>query len=288
MQNRTHMGAARRVALRTLELRHLRKLLFGLSLLAIMGSGCPSQAPSTTPTPTSTTPTTTTPSPTTPAAAVIRGTVTIDGAGAAGVTVSLLIGPSEGTATTDASGNYEFDAGLSDGTYRVAVQLLAGVEFSPTSTVVSITSTDRVHVVDFDGLRTSVVEVDVTHGGVLSVNSFLGGNLLHDEFVFNAGDGTGAQLHVSIVGSSITITPVSGFGPSTLPVLTGMITAGGGFAVSGSGTIAGVSGVSVTASGQTGLLETSGIGLTISVGEDGKLPGGQPIFYGFSAGSINP
>jgi hypothetical protein len=42
------------------------------------------------------------------------------------------------------------------------------------------------------------------------------------------------------------------------------------------------------AAGQTGLLETSGIGLTISIGDNGKLPCGQPIHYGFSGGSINP
>jgi hypothetical protein len=153
---------------------------------------------------------------------------------------------------------------------------------------VSITSTERVQVVDFAGVRSAVTTVDVTHGGVLSVNSALGGNLAHDEFVFNAGSGKGAQLRVSIVGSSITITPVSGFEPSTLPVLTGTISAGGGFVANGSGTIAGVSDVSVVAAGQTGLLETSGIGLTISIGDNGKLPCGQPIHYGFSGGSINP
>jgi hypothetical protein len=287
MQNRSPVGAARLFGLRTSAFRHVRKALFGFSLLAMMGSGCPSQsslAPSApTPTPTAT------PSPTTATAAVIRGTVTIDGLGAAGLTVSLSAGPSGGTATTDASGNYEFDFGMPDGAYLVTLRdPPSDVEFPATTQAATITPTERRQVVDFAGLRSGVTSVDVTHGGVLRVNAALGGNLLHDEFVFNAGDGTGAQLRVSIVGSSITITPVSGFGPSSLPVLTGTITAGGSFTVSGSGLIAGVDGVSVTATGETGLSETSGLGLTITVGEDGTLPGGQPIFYGFSSGSINP
>jgi uncharacterized protein YjbI with pentapeptide repeats len=68
-----------------------------------------------------------------PTARIISGNVT--GAATAGVTVTLA-GPTSGTTTSDAAGNFAFD-GLGDGTYLVTPSL-AGFVFTPSDCLVTV------------------------------------------------------------------------------------------------------------------------------------------------------
>lgn len=103
----------------------------------------------------------------------------------------------------------------------------------------------------------------------------------HDPFVWNAGAGKDARLHVEINGTTVTTTAVSAFSPSPWVTLTGTIDAGGAFTATGSGTVAGRPNVPVKAtcsiSGQTFACST------IEVGDanGASLPNGS-IKYGFS------
>lgn len=196
----------------------------------------------------------------------ISGTVTINGAGAAGVTVTLSIGR---TATTGATGSYSF-SDVTAGAYTVTISgYPADVAFPSTTQAAVVITSGQVVSVNFAGTRVSTS----AHAGRLSV---IGGNAAHDQFVFNAGGGKDATL--ALAGTdTISITPSAGFAPSSLPTLTGT-RVGTAVTATGSGTIAGVANVSVTASGT---LTNGRLDIEIVVGADGRLPGGQPIRYRF-------
>ncbi|HUF23808.1 MAG TPA: carboxypeptidase-like regulatory domain-containing protein [Vicinamibacterales bacterium] len=199
----------------------------------------------------------------------LGGVVTIDGAGAPGVTVTVSDGR---TATTGATGAFLF-ARVQVGAYTVSISgFPSDVSFPATTQAAVVASAGQVVAVNFAGSRISVPG-STTHNGTLS---FAGGDASHNSHVFNAPQPKSASLTRHSTGATgIRLTPLSGFSPSTLPELTGTVS-GTAVSLSGSGTIAGVNGVSVTA---TGTLVNGRLDITITVGADGKLPGGQPIQY---------
>lgn len=147
------------------------------------------------------------------------------------------------------------------------------MSFTTTTQAAVLTSAGQVIAVNFAGARIQGPG-STTHTGTLS---FAGGDASHNTFVFNAPQPRSASLtRHSTSATVIRLTPLSGFSPSTLPELTGTVSGTGAVSLSGSGTIAGVSGVSVTA---TGTLVNGRLDITMTVGADGKLPGGQPIQY---------
>ncbi len=94
----------------------------------------------------------------------ISGTVTIEGSGASGITVSLSSGAS---ATTDGSGNYSF-ASVPGGAYTVTISdFPTDVTFSSTSKAAAIQTAGQTVPVDFSGsfIRTSSIVGNVSAGG---------------------------------------------------------------------------------------------------------------------------
>lgn len=201
----------------------------------------------------------------------IGGVVTIDGAAASGVTVSLSNGV---TASTGATGAFAF-TNVPVGAYVVTISgFPADVSFPSTVQAAVVATAGQVVALNFAGAR--VQAPATTHNGTLS---FAGGDASHNTHVFNAPQPKSASLSRTSPGAgTIRLTPLSGFAPSTLPELTGTVSGTGAVSLSGSGTIAGVSGVSVTAAGT---LTSGRLDITITVGADGRLPGGQPIQYRF-------
>lgn len=110
----------------------------------------------------------------------------------------------------------------------------------------------------------------------------------HDPHVFNAGAGRDAVLNVDVseneAGAIAVKVGARQIGPSTLPELTGAGTQEDAdadavamdFELSGQGTIAGFSNVSVTA---TGSADDAGLFIRMVVGANGELPTGEPIIY---------
>jgi len=109
---------------------------------------------------------------TTPIAPVIitgtvSGTVSIEGTGVAGVSVSL-VGSSSQTATTSSSGGYTF-TGVEGGSYGVAISgVPADATFATTSATTSITTQGQTVTVDFSGsyIRTSAIAGQVMVDGM--------------------------------------------------------------------------------------------------------------------------
>ena len=94
----------------------------------------------------------------------ISGVVTIEGAAATGVTVTLSSGA---TATTDASGAYTF-SGVDAGAYTVSISGFASdATFSASSKAATISTAGQVVTVNFDGsyVRTSAIIGSVAAGG---------------------------------------------------------------------------------------------------------------------------
>ena len=200
----------------------------------------------------------------------ISGVVTINAVGAPGITVTLSNGR---TATTSATGAYQF-TNVEAGAYTITISgFPADVSFSSTTQAAVLTTAGQVVPVSFAGTRIAGPG-STTHTGTLS---FAGGDASHNQHVFNAPQPKSASLARTSAGATeIRLAPLGGFSPSTLPELTGTVSGTGAVSLSGSGTIAGVGGVSVTA---TGTLMNGRLDITITVGADGKLPGGQPIQY---------
>ena len=101
-----------------------------------------------------------------PVEGTVRGTVTIEGQPAAGVSVSLT-GAASRTATTNASGGYEFTA-VTAGGYEVGISgFAADVSFPTTSRAAVINTAGQQVTVDFSGqfIRTSSITVSVAAGG---------------------------------------------------------------------------------------------------------------------------
>ncbi len=99
-----------------------------------------------------------------PVSGTISGTVTIEGSGASGITVSLSSG---GSATTDGSGNYSF-ANVAAGAYTVTISdFPTDVTFSSTSKAAAIQTAGQTVPVDFSGsfIRTSSIVGNVSAGG---------------------------------------------------------------------------------------------------------------------------
>jgi len=103
-----------------------------------------------------------------PVEGTIRGTVTLEGQAAQGITVTLQGGAAARTATTNSNGGFEFTA-VSAGGYQVEISNIpAGAAFSPTSRAAVISSAGQQVTVDFAGqfIRTSSIVGSVTASGV--------------------------------------------------------------------------------------------------------------------------
>jgi hypothetical protein len=206
----------------------------------------------------------------------IAGQVTINGVGAAGITVALSTGQ---TATTGSTGAYTI-FNVAGGAYTVSISgYPSDVSFTTTVQAAVVAAANQVVTVNFAGTRAaSSAGSPTTVTGTLTCT---GGDTSHDAFVFNAGGGSPAAVGVSLTGSNVTITGISGFAPSSLPTLSGTVNAGSGAGTaSGSGPIAGRSNVSVTANGT---LAGGRLEVELVVGAQGELPGGQPVRYRFVA-----
>ena len=95
----------------------------------------------------------------------VSGTVSIEGSGIAGVSVTL-VGATSQSATTDASGGYSF-ASVEAGSYGVAISdFPADVSFSSVSKTTSITTSGQTATVDFSGsyIRTASIFGEVEAG----------------------------------------------------------------------------------------------------------------------------
>lgn len=202
----------------------------------------------------------------------VTGVVTVDGSPRAGIVVSLSNGA---TTVTSNNGSYTF-SNVPAGVYTVTISALPpDVTFPAVTRVAVVASNGDVFTVNFAGISAPTM-FSTDHTGVLS---FLSGDGSHNPFVFGAVPPKTVSLRLHTDSpTEIRITPISGFGPSVLPQLSGTINASGAVSLSGVGTIAGVSDVSVKA---FGTLINGRFDITISVGEDGRLPGGQSIQYLF-------
>ncbi len=102
----------------------------------------------------------------------ISGSVTLNGSALQGVTVTLSGAGSEGTATTDASGNYTF-TGISDGIYSLKPSM-DGYSFNPMSTSQTVNGGNIAHV-DFTGsLNTSFLWIADFEGNLGYVDVLTG------------------------------------------------------------------------------------------------------------------
>ena len=113
-----------------------------------------------------------------PVIGAIQGTVTVEGAGLDGVSVSLGGGGS-GSTTTSGGGNYSFP-GLEAGQYSVTISGFANdIEFDQTSGNTTVATAGRAQVVDFGGtyIRTASVTgtVSVNDEGVEGVSVSVSG-----------------------------------------------------------------------------------------------------------------
>ena len=100
-----------------------------------------------------------------PVTGSISGVVQIEGAGVAGISVSLSSGA---TATTDASGAFTF-SGVAAGAYTVSIAgFPADATFSSTAQAATITSAGQVVSLNFSGtyVRTSAIIGSVAAGGL--------------------------------------------------------------------------------------------------------------------------
>ena len=136
-----------------------RKLLAGLALAVALSAAC---GESTEP----------------PIIGAVQGTVTVEGAGLDGVTVSLT-GGANATATTSGGGNYSFP-NLEAGSYTVMISgFPADIQFDQTSGGTTVATAGRAQVIDFGGdyIRTASVTgtVSVNDEGISGVSVSLSG-----------------------------------------------------------------------------------------------------------------
>lgn len=103
----------------------------------------------------------------------------------------------------------------------------------------------------------------------------------HNQFVWNApAGGKAANVHVALAGSTVTVTPLTGFSPSTLPTLTGALS-GSSVTLSGQGTIAGFPDVIVTGACTLNGTSISCPDWTVGAPGGTSLPNG-PIHYSYN------
>ena len=136
-----------------------RRLLGGLALAVVLSAAC---GESTEP----------------PIIGAVQGTVTVEGAGLDGVSVSLS-GGSSATATTSGGGNYSFP-NLEAGSYTVMISgFPQDISFDQTSGSTTVATQGRAQVVDFGGdyIRTASVTgtVMVNDEGIAGVSVSLSG-----------------------------------------------------------------------------------------------------------------
>ena len=136
-----------------------RRLLGGLALAVVFSAAC---GESTEP----------------PIIGAVQGTVTVEGAGLDGVSVSLS-GGSSATATTSGGGNYSFP-NLEAGSYTVMISgFPQDISFDQTSGSTTVATQGRAQVVDFGGdyIRTASVTgtVSVNDEGIAGVSVSLSG-----------------------------------------------------------------------------------------------------------------
>jgi hypothetical protein len=207
---------------------------------------------------------------------VIRGTVSVEGSGLPGVSVTLT-GKESRSGVTDASGRYEF-SGLTSGAYTVAIGgLPAGVSFPSSSQSVTL-GVNATRTVDFQGtyIRTSSIvgTVTVDGSGLAGVTVTISGT----ESRSTTTGPTGAYSLTGLRAGTYTAT-ISGFPEGvSFPLTSRNATVGVGqqavldFAgtiirnssISGTVTVAGspLGGVTVTLGGpQTGSVVTNASGL---------------------------
>lgn len=130
-------------------MKHLRFLLLA-ALVAMPLTGCDEDKKTVEP----------------PVVGTVSGTVSVEGAGVAGVSVTL-VGATSQSATTGAGGTYSF-ASVEAGTYGVAItDFPVGVSFSTVSKTTSITTAGQTATVDFSGsyIRTASVTGQVQADG---------------------------------------------------------------------------------------------------------------------------
>ena len=113
-----------------------------------------------------------------PIIGAVQGTVTVEGAGLDGVTVSLT-GGANATATTSGGGNYSFP-NLEAGSYTVTISgFPQDIQFDQTSGGTTVATQGRAQVVDFGGdyIRTASVTgtVSVNDDGIPGVSVSLSG-----------------------------------------------------------------------------------------------------------------
>ncbi len=165
---------------------------------------------------------TTTTTTTTPVAIVgtVSGTVSVEGMGLAGVTVSL-VGAASQSATTGAGGTYSF-ANVPSGTYGVQVSGgPADVTFGTTSTVVTITTSGQTVTADFGGnyIRTSSIRGSVTGGGtgIVATVNVAGTGMLAGVSAAGTSDTDGDFEFTGLRAGDYTVT-VSDFGTADITV----------------------------------------------------------------------
>ena len=232
--------------------------------------------------------------PTPPATYSISGTVS--GAVAGGVTVTLS-GAGTGTTTTAANGSYTF-TGLSPGNYTVT-PTASGYTFSPTSTAVTINSSD---VTGTNFTSTAVVAATYSISGVVSGAVASGVTIT----LSGAGTGTtttaanGSYTFTGLAPGNYTVTPsLSGytFSPTSTPVtITSSNVTGTNFTSSAvvvptysiSGTVSGtwVSGVTVTLSGASSNATSTAANGTYSF--SGLAPGNYTVTPSLNGYTFSP
>ena len=114
----------------------------------------------------------------------VSGTVSVEGTGLAGVTVSL-VGAASQSATTGAGGTYSF-SNVPAGTYGVQISGgPADVTFATTSTVITISTSGQTVTADFGGnyIRTSSIRGSITAGntGIVATVNIAGTGMLAGE-----------------------------------------------------------------------------------------------------------
>ena len=151
----------------------------------------------------------------------VSGTVSVEGTGLAGVTVSL-VGAASQSATTAAGGTYLF-ANVPAGTHGVQISgQPADVTFASTSTVVTISTSGQVVTADFSGnyIRTSSIRGSITSGtgaGIVATVELAGTGMLAGESRAGGSDPNGNFEFTGLRAGDYTVT-ISEFGTATFTV----------------------------------------------------------------------
>ena len=153
------------------------------------------------------------------ATGTISGAVTVEGAGLAGVTVSM-VGATSASASTGADGSYSF-TNVPAGTYGVQIAGVSlDVTFSTTSQVVTVTG-GQTSTASFSGnsIRTASIRGSITAGstGIVATVSLAGTGMLSGVSASGTSDTNGDFEFTGLRAGDYTVT-VSDFGSAEIPV----------------------------------------------------------------------